>query len=85
MGSDWPGLSFATGTSQIISLYAIVLMAIGLLITVRSKVVEDVYGGLDKSYRLHGRLGEIALALVLAHLVLLVHAGQAIQQAFDWA
>ncbi|MEO8134614.1 MAG: ferric reductase-like transmembrane domain-containing protein [Betaproteobacteria bacterium] len=70
--TDWPGLTFATGSSQLLSLYSIVLMAIALLITVRSRVVEGIYGGLDKSYKLHARLGEIALTLMLIHLLALI-------------
>jgi predicted ferric reductase len=70
--SDWPALTAATGVSQLLSLYSIVLMAIGLGMTARSRTLEGVYGGLDKSYQLHARLGEVALSLMLVHLVALI-------------
>lgn len=57
---------------QLSGLCAVVLMAIGLAMTTRSRMVESIYGGLDKSYRLHARLGEIALLLVLVHLIALM-------------
>jgi predicted ferric reductase len=65
-------LSPALAIAQVGGLYAVVLMAIGLLITTRSTLIEGIYGGLDKSFRLHRRLGEIALALIVAHLVALI-------------
>lgn len=57
---------------QLSGLCAVVLMAIGLVMTTRSSIVESIYGGLDKSYRLHARLGEVALLLVLVHLIALI-------------
>jgi len=60
------------GTAQLTGLYAVILMSIGLLITARSSLIEGVYGGLDKSFHLHRRLGEVALALTAAHLIALI-------------
>lgn len=65
-------LTLTLAVAQIAGLYSIVLMAIGLVMTARSSMVESVYGGLDKSYRLHARLGEVALVLVLVHLLALI-------------
>lgn len=67
--------------SQITSLWALTLFAIVLLISARSRAVEKLYGGLDKSYRMHGSLAKIALALALAHLLFLVahHWGDEVQ------
>lgn len=63
----------ATGTvAQLVGLYSVVLMAIGLLMTTRSSMVEAIYGGLDKSFRLHRRLGEVAITLAIVHLVALI-------------
>jgi len=58
--------------SQITSLWALTLFAMVLLISSRSRTVEKLYGGLDKSYRMHGHLAKIALALAVAHLLFLV-------------
>jgi predicted ferric reductase len=65
-------LSPTLAIAQLAALYAIILMAIGLLMTARSTLVEGIYGGLDKSFRLHRRLGEVALALIVVHLVALI-------------
>lgn len=65
--------------SQITSLWALTLFAIVLLISARSRAVEKMYGGLDKSYHMHGTLAKVALALAAAHPLLLVghHWGDA--------
>ena len=49
-------------------------MAIALIMTARSRTLETFYGGLDKSYHLHARLGEVALVLMLVHLLALIPA-----------
>src|SRR5258706_2140538 len=66
------GLSATGGVAQLAGLYSVILMCIGLIITARSSIVEGIYGGLDKSYRLHRRLGEVALTLAALHLIALI-------------
>jgi predicted ferric reductase len=68
------GLSIDGAIAQLAGLYSVVLMCIGLVITARSSIVEGIYGGLDKSYRLHRRLGEVALTLAAVHLIALIPA-----------
>lgn len=65
--------------SQITSLWALTLFAMVLLISARSRTIEKMYGGLDKSYHMHGTLAKVAFALVLVHPLLLVghHWGSA--------
>jgi predicted ferric reductase len=58
--------------SQIFALWAVVLSAIVLLISARSQLIEQIYGGLDKAYRTHGLLSKIAFALIVAHVLLLI-------------
>ena len=65
-------LTLLLAVMELCGLYAMVLMAIGLMITARSSIAESIYGGLDKSYRLHARLGEVGLVLVLVHLIALI-------------
>jgi predicted ferric reductase len=43
------------------------VMAVALLLALRSVSVEPYVGGLDKSYRLHKWLGVAALVMVIAH------------------
>ena len=58
--------------SQISALAAVVLMALALMLSARSRVLETIYGGLDKALRVHRRLGECALLLMLVHLLTLL-------------
>lgn len=69
---DLMGLTPSLAIAQLAGLYSVMLMAIALLITTRSRMIETLYGGLDKSYRLHARLGEVALVLMLVHLLTLI-------------
>src|SRR5262245_21141655 len=71
-GFNLSGLTADDAATQITALYSIVLMSIALLITTRSRAVERLYGGLDRSYRLHLRLGELALVLIVVHLLTLI-------------
>src|SRR5262249_26379234 len=65
-------LTAVDAVTQVTALYSIVLMSTALLITTRCRAIERLYGGLDRSYRLHARLGEVALVLVVVHLLTLV-------------
>jgi predicted ferric reductase len=83
-GFNLLGLTAADAVTQITALYSIVLMSIALLITTRSRAIERLYGGLDRSYRLHARLGEVALVLLVVHLLTLIprHLGQSVRSLF---
>jgi predicted ferric reductase len=65
-------ISVYHAVTEITALYATNLMAIALLITTRSRRIELVYEGLDKSYRLHARLGEAAFAMIIVHVLTLI-------------
>lgn len=70
LGTD--DLDLARALSQILSLLSLTLMAEVMLIAARNRTVERVYGGLDKSYRLHGTLAKWSILLILAHPFLLM-------------
>lgn len=65
-------ISVAHAVTEMTALYATNLMAIALLITTRSRRIELLYEGLDKSYRLHAHLGEVAFALIVVHVLTLI-------------
>jgi predicted ferric reductase len=57
---------------QISGLIGMVLFSLALVLTTKSKMVENSAGGLDKVYRLHQDIGALAFVLLLVHPLLLV-------------
>lgn len=60
------------GLTQVVSLIAFQLFSIVLVISARSRSIERIYGGLDRSYHTHGKLARVAFVLMLLHPLLLV-------------
>jgi predicted ferric reductase len=58
--------------SQILSLLVLTTFALVLLIAARNRTIERIYGGLDKSYLLHGKLARIAWFGMILHPFLLI-------------
>ena len=61
-------LTFAGITATI----GLVLFVVNLVLATRIKLVEDMFGGLNRVYVAHAIIGGAALAFILAHPVLLV-------------
>src|SRR5690606_15086447 len=57
--------------SQLFAVTAVILMSLNFILSARSYFVESLFGGLDKMYRFHRRLGQIAFVLAWFHPVLL--------------
>ena len=57
---------------EIFGLVAITMFAITFVLSTRIKIIEDIFGGLDKVYLVHGILGGTALILILFHPIFLV-------------
>jgi predicted ferric reductase len=49
------------------SLSATILMCWGILLSTRSRILEDYFGGLDKVYQVHKRIGRWAFFIILLH------------------
>ncbi|BBK43810.1 membrane protein [Allostella vacuolata] len=64
-GALWPW----RGVSMLAAAWAITLLSIILLATARSRMIEPMFGGLDRAVRLHRRLGPLAVGLILVHVV----------------
>lgn len=58
--------------TQIVSLVGYTLMFEVLVISARNRTVEKLYGGLDKSYKLHGTLAKLSMLLLVLHPLLLI-------------
>lgn len=57
--------------AKIASLTGTLLMALSLLLTTRTKWIDGIFGGLDKTYRTHHKLGRCSFLLILLHPIFL--------------
>lgn len=57
---------------ELFGLVAITMFALTFILSTRIKFIEDIFGGLDKVYLVHGIFGGTALILILFHPVFLV-------------
>lgn len=56
---------------RIAGIAAMVLFCFNVILTVRLKWVEDIFGGLNKMYYVHHLIGGVSLIVILAHPLLL--------------
>ncbi len=52
---------------QVAGLAGMAMLSIAFVLSSRARFLEDYFGGLDKMYRLHHRLGQTAFVLLLIH------------------
>ena len=64
---NYTGLPFTSAFSQYLGLVALIGMAYCYIIATRIKLVETLFGGLDKSYVFHKWLGLGSLAIIFLH------------------
>ncbi len=64
--------SITHSLGELFGLVGMALFAISFVLSTRIKVIENVFGGLDKVYPIHAVVGGIAFVLILAHPVFLV-------------
>lgn len=57
---------------EIFGLVGMAMFALTFVLSTRIKVIENIFGGLDKVYIVHGILGGMALILILFHPIFLV-------------
>lgn len=57
---------------ELFGLVGMTMFALTFVLSTRIKAIEDVFGGLDKVYIVHGILGGTALILILSHPIFLV-------------
>lgn len=67
-----PAASIARGGSQIMALLGIMCLAWSFILAVRHKIIERLFGGLDKMYRAHHIIGGLAFVMLLNHALLLL-------------
>jgi predicted ferric reductase len=68
--SDYSTATHSLG--QITGLIGMILFSLTFFLTTRLKFIENIFGGLDKVYHTHKRIGAIAFVLILFHPILLV-------------
>ena len=68
---------------QLAGLVGMAMLSIAFVLSSRARFLEDYFGGLDKMYRIHHRLGQTAFVLLLIHPV--AHALRFIPERFDRA
>lgn len=64
----WPWF----GPSLLLAAWCVPLVAILLLAAVRSRMIEPLFGGLDRAIRLHRQLAPLTVGVLVAHVALLV-------------
>ncbi len=52
---------------QITGLVGMAMLSLAFVLSSRARFLEDYFGGLDKMYQVHHRLGQTAFALLLVH------------------
>ncbi len=74
-----PGVSDLVGygnlthsIGEMMGLVAMVMFALTFVLSTRIKAIENIFGGLDKVYMVHGILGGSAMILILFHPIFLV-------------
>lgn len=67
--TDRLATSFTTVTTigQLLGLFGAILIALSVLLATRLPILDRLFGGLDRVYKLHHRLGAIGFVLLLAH------------------
>ena len=68
--SNYNDITYSLG--RIFGLVGMTMFALTFVLSTRLRFVEEIFGGLDKSYVAHGILGGTALIMILAHPILLV-------------
>ncbi len=68
LNTNWENPSRILG--EVFSSWVVTVFAFNFLMATRAKWVEDLFGGLDKMYLIHRRSGVIAVALLIAHFLI---------------
>lgn len=58
--------------SQFLAINGVVLISLNFILASRLKFIERLFGGLDKVYKFHSRIGKVAFVMVWAHPILLM-------------
>lgn len=69
-------LSLIEGLSYHVGALSVICMAFTIVISVRPKLVEDYFGGLDRMYQVHKWLGIGAMILFMVHFLTSVGGGE---------
>jgi len=67
---DYGSITHTLG--ELAALVGVTMFAMTFILSTRARFIEDIFGGLDKVYVVHGIIGGSALILILFHPILLV-------------
>lgn len=56
---------------EILSSLAVTVLAVNFLMATRAKLIERIFGGLDKMYMVHRRAGIFAVAFLILHFIVI--------------
>lgn len=68
--SDWGATTTSIG--QLFGLVGMTLFSINLILAGRFKFLDKYFGGLDKVYKYHSKIGSLAFSFILFHPIFLV-------------
>lgn len=54
---------------QILGLLSIAFLTLNFILSIKSRSMEKIIGGLDDQYKLHSRFGKLALAIIIFHIL----------------
>lgn len=63
----YPITDLNQGAAQIFGLFGLMCLAWGFLLSTRHSLLEDLFGGLDKAYKVHHIVGGLSLVFLLQH------------------
>src|SRR3989344_7666818 len=77
----------ATSTGQILGLVGLSMFAVSLIISSRLKIIDSLFGGMNRAYIIHHIFGSVALILLLFHPLTLTitYSLSLLLPGSDWA
>src|SRR5260221_2898233 len=58
--------------NELFALFGILLMSLDFILSLRFNFIENIFGGLDKMYKFHKKIGEYGFVMVWFHPLLLI-------------
>lgn len=80
------GLMFANTLGQFFGILGFILFGTSLILSARFKFLENIFYGLDRVYKRHSQIGQIAFMMLLVHPLLLLgmHTDFSLSGAVDF-
>jgi len=83
------GVAAIAAAGKVAALSGMALYSLMPILSMRHRIIEQAFGGLDKVYKLHATSGKVSFYVILAHPLLLaasaVLGGAGIAEVWNWA